>query len=99
VALDSPDGLIRSSDSPVVISFRPSEPLPEADLASLPGAVSVTHDGPRLVVTGNDDTVDAVMSLLARSDIRARGLRVVDATLDDAFLRITGDSTTAWGGS
>jgi ABC-2 type transport system ATP-binding protein len=63
--------------------------------------VSVIQDGPQLVITGNDDTVEAVMSLLVRTRIRAQGLRVVDATLDDAFLRITAndDSGTAREGS
>ena len=89
LALDTPDGLIRSSDSSVVISFRPSTPLPDAELESLPGAVSVMHEGPKLVIKGNDDTVDAVTSLLARDDVTAHELRVADATLDDAFLRIT----------
>jgi ABC-2 type transport system ATP-binding protein len=88
-ALDTPDGLIRTSDSPVVISFRPTTPLPDAELASLPGAVSVTREGARLVIRGTDETVDAVTSLLARDHVTARELRVVDATLDEAFLRIT----------
>jgi ABC-2 type transport system ATP-binding protein len=89
LALDTPDGLIRSSDSSVVISLRPSKPLSDAELESLPGAVSVMHEGAKLIITGTDDTVNAVTSLLAREHITAHELRVVDATLDDAFLRIT----------
>ncbi|MFE0156612.1 ABC transporter ATP-binding protein [Nonomuraea sp. NPDC059007] len=95
VALDSPDGLIRSSDSSVVMSFRPSKPLPEHELESLPGVVSVVHEGPKLVIKGTDDTVDAVTSLLAREHVTAHRLRVVEATLDDAFLRITAKTGTA----
>jgi ABC-2 type transport system ATP-binding protein len=89
VALDSPDGLISSSDSSVVISFRPSKPQPDAAVESLPGLASVTNEGPRLVIRGTDETVTAVMSLLASEDVTAEKLRVVDATLDDAFLSIT----------
>jgi ABC-2 type transport system ATP-binding protein len=42
-----------------------------------------------VTITGTDETVNAVISLLARRRITARGLRVVDATLDDAFLDLT----------
>ncbi|WP_249998997.1 ABC transporter ATP-binding protein [Actinoplanes sp. M2I2] len=89
VALDTPDALIKNSDSSVVISFRPSTPLPDAGLQSLPGAVSVTRDGAKVVIKGNDDTVQAVTSMIVRERITARQLRIVDATLDDAFLSIT----------
>ncbi len=88
-ALDTPDALIRNSDSPVVISFRPPNPLSDARLASLPGVVSVTREAAKVVIKGNDDTVDAVTSMIARERITAQELRIVDATLDDAFLRIT----------
>ncbi|MCM6779084.1 ABC transporter ATP-binding protein [Nocardia sp. CDC159] len=89
VALDTPDGLIRSSDSSVVISFRSSKPLSAAELERLPGAVSVVHEKPKLTIKGTDETVDAVMALLAREHITAHELRVVDATLNDAFLLLT----------
>jgi ABC-2 type transport system ATP-binding protein len=89
VALDTPDGLISSSDSSVVISFEPSKPLPDGAVQSLPGTASVNHDGARLVIRGTDETVHAVLALLAREDVTAHKLRVVDATLDDAFLSIT----------
>jgi ABC-2 type transport system ATP-binding protein len=89
VALDSPDGLISSSDSSVVISFQPSKPLADATVQSLPGMASVTNEGAKVVIKGTDETVQAVVSLLAREDVTAHKLRVVDATLDDAFLSIT----------
>ncbi|HLL67404.1 MAG TPA: ABC transporter ATP-binding protein [Micromonosporaceae bacterium] len=105
-ALDTPDALIRNSDSSVVISFRPSEPLLDARLESLPGAVSVAHQGAKVVIKGNDDTVNAVTSMIVRERITAQELRIVDATLDDAFLRIiakadarSDDSDTAQGES
>jgi ABC-2 type transport system ATP-binding protein len=88
-ALDTPDALVRSSDSAVVISFRPSAPLPEGRLEALPGTVSVAYDGATVIIKGNDDTVDAVTSLIAHERFTAHGLRIVDATLDDAFLSIT----------
>ena len=89
VALDSPEGLISSSDSSVVISFQPSRPLSDATVEALPGVSSATREGPRVVIKGTDETVDAVLSLLTRENVTAHKLRVVDATLDDAFLSIT----------
>ena len=95
VALDTPDALIRNSDGSVVISFRPLMPLTDAALESLPGAMSVGYEGAKVVIKGNDDTVNAVTSMIAGERITAQGLRIVDATLDDAFLRITGRAEAA----
>jgi ABC-2 type transport system ATP-binding protein len=88
-ALDTPAGLIGRSAASTVISFTPSAPLDERELAALPHAASVeTKDG-RVVVHGTDETVTAVTSLLARLGITASRLRVSETTLDDAFLDLT----------
>ncbi|MGH3392540.1 MAG: ABC transporter ATP-binding protein, partial [Actinomadura sp.] len=88
-ALDTPAGLVSRAASSTVISFAPSRPLDERDLAALPAAASVQQQGGRLVINGTDETVNAVITLLARERITARNLRVSDATLDDAFLDLT----------
>ncbi|MGW4892013.1 ABC transporter ATP-binding protein [Kitasatospora sp. NPDC004240] len=90
VASDTPAGLVGRSAGATVVSFRPSAPPAEADLAALPGLVSVVSDGGRLTLTGTDETVDAVLTLLARARITAHELRVTDATLEDAFIDLTG---------
>ncbi|MFB8087669.1 ABC transporter ATP-binding protein [Streptomyces sp. NPDC055992] len=90
VALDTPAGLVAGADGSTVISFTPSEPLPDAELAGLPGAVSYETRDARVVVHGTDETVNAVISLLARLRVTAHRLRVAEATLDDAFLDLTG---------
>ncbi|SHN47681.1 ABC transporter ATP-binding protein [Cryptosporangium aurantiacum] len=95
VALDTPAGLISRSESPIVISFRPQEPVADNELRDLPGASLVSTEGARVVINGNDATVEAVNSLIARKRIRATELRIVDATLDDAFLNITGKADDA----
>ncbi|MGC4944957.1 ABC transporter ATP-binding protein [Streptomyces sp. DT224] len=89
VALDTPAGLVAGADGSTVISFTPSEPLPEAELAGLPGAVSYETEGGRVVINGTDETVNAVISLLARLRVTAHRLRVSEASLDDAFLGLT----------
>ncbi|WP_406070721.1 ABC transporter ATP-binding protein [Streptomyces sp. NBC_01020] len=89
-ALDTPAGLIRRSSSSTVISFTPSQPLGDDELDALPGAASLQHRDGALVIEGTDETVNAVITLLARHHITAHQLRVTDATLDDAFLDLTG---------
>ncbi|MFB6988761.1 ABC transporter ATP-binding protein [Streptomyces sp. NPDC056178] len=89
VALDTPSGLISRAGSATVISFTPSQSLDDTELGLLPGAVSVEQNDGRIVINGNDETVNAVISLLARHRITAHQLRVTEATLDDAFLDLT----------
>ncbi|MFE9291388.1 ABC transporter ATP-binding protein [Streptomyces olivaceus] len=92
-ALDTPAGLIRRSAGATVISFTPSAPLDDTDLRALPGLVSADvsagrGDG-RVTLSGTDETVNAVITLLARTRVTAHQLRVTDTTLDDAFLDLT----------
>ncbi|MFC8571284.1 ABC transporter ATP-binding protein [Streptomyces sp. NPDC057245] len=96
-ALDTPAGLIRRSAGATVITFTPSAPLDDEDLRALPGLVSAEGsaadpagrgDG-RVTLTGTDETVNAVITLLARTRVTAHQLRVTDTTLDDAFLDLT----------
>ncbi|MFE2419463.1 ABC transporter ATP-binding protein [Streptomyces hokutonensis] len=88
-ALDTPDGLIRRSAGSTVISFTPSGPLDDGDLNALPALTSVARKDGRITLSGTDETVNAVITLLARGHITAHQLRVSDATLDDAFLDLT----------
>jgi len=89
-ALDTPRGLISRTAGSTIISFTPSAPLDDEELAALPALASVEHKEGRITLAGSDDTVTAVLSLLARHRITAHQLRVTDATLDDAFLDLTG---------
>ncbi|MET9864698.1 ABC transporter ATP-binding protein [Streptomyces sp. NPDC006129] len=88
-ALDTPAGLIRRSAGATVISFTPSAPLDDGELNELPALAGIENKDGRITLSGTDDTVDAVLSLLARRHITAHQLRVTDATLDDAFLDLT----------
>ncbi|MEU0586863.1 ABC transporter ATP-binding protein [Streptomyces sp. NPDC006132] len=88
-ALDTPAGLIRRSAGATVISFTPSAPLDDGDLNALPALASVEYRDGRVTLSGTDETVNAVITLLARARVTAHQLRVTDATLDDAFLDLT----------
>ncbi|WP_240654266.1 ABC transporter ATP-binding protein [Streptomyces sp. AcE210] len=89
-ALDTPAGLISRAAGSTVMSFTPSAPLDEEALRGLPALASVEHRDGRVTLGGTDETVNAVITLLARHHITAHQLRVSDATLDDAFLDLTG---------
>jgi ABC-2 type transport system ATP-binding protein len=89
-ALDTPRGLISRTAGATVMSFTPSAPV---NLEGSPGLVSVEEQERRITLRGTDETVTAVLSLLARHRVTALQLRVTDATLDDAFLDLTGAAT------
>ncbi|MFF4186478.1 ABC transporter ATP-binding protein [Streptomyces sp. NPDC001691] len=88
-ALDTPSGLIRRAAGSTVISFTPSAPLDGLALDALPQAAAVEEKHGRVTIHGTDETVNAVITLLARHHITAHQLRVSEATLDDAFLDLT----------
>lgn len=88
-ALGSPAELIGRSSSAVVVSFRPSGPLDLASLETLPGVVSARTAHEQVVVEGNDESVHAVLGLLGARGLVAERLRIVEATLDDAYLDLT----------
>jgi ABC-2 type transport system ATP-binding protein len=90
VALDTPAGLVSAVAAEQRIRFRPSVPVPDGLLADLPEVTSVRQVGPQLHVTGTGDVLQAVTSVLARHRIVAAELRVEQASLDDAFVALTG---------
>ncbi|MBZ2407662.1 ABC transporter ATP-binding protein [Streptomyces sp. L06] len=91
-ALDTPAGLVSRAAGAVVTTFTPSAPLPAADLAALPQLASHEERDGNVTLTGTDETVTALLALLARTGTTAHRLRIVEATLDDAFLDLTGET-------
>jgi len=97
-ALDTPAGLVARTDSAVVISFVPSEPVPLGGpdgVRRLPALTSVEQRGPGLVLTGPEELVDQVLADLAARGVKPGHLRITDATLDDAFLALTEPAESA----
>ena len=90
VALDTPAGLAERVQGGQRIQFRPSVLFDDGLLTSLPDVTSVIHRGDVVVVTGSDNALNAVTSALARHQIVARQLRVEQASLEDAFVALTG---------
>ncbi|TCO59912.1 ABC transporter ATP-binding protein [Actinocrispum wychmicini] len=90
VAIDSPAGLVSRVDATQRMRFKPSIPLDDKMLTDLPEVVSLTHNGPHVLITGTGNLVQAVASVLARNQILAEELRVDQSSLDDAFVALTG---------
>jgi ABC-2 type transport system ATP-binding protein len=90
VAIDTPAALAEQVQSEQRIQFRVAVPLDDSLLTSLPDVASVIHRGDVVVVTGNNNALNAVTSVLARNQIVAQQLRVEQASLEDAFVALTG---------
>ncbi|WP_037818111.1 MULTISPECIES: ABC transporter ATP-binding protein [unclassified Amycolatopsis] len=90
VATDTPAGLVGRVGGEQRIRFRPSAPVDPQALAGLPSVRKVERNGAHLVVTGGDGALQAVTSFLARTGVVAGDLRVEQASLDDAFVALTG---------
>ncbi|MEV6813820.1 ABC transporter ATP-binding protein [Micromonospora sp. NPDC051296] len=93
-ALDSPAGLVTSVTPEQRIRFRPSAPVDDRLFTDLPQVSSVTRNGSQVVVAGTGDVLHAVTSVLARNQIIVAELRLEQATLDDAFVELTGHRLT-----
>jgi ABC-2 type transport system ATP-binding protein len=91
-ALDTPAGLIAGVETEQRIRFRPSKPMDDSLLTSLPEVRRVRRHGSQLEVAGTGNLLHAVTSVLATNQIIAADLRIEQATLDDAFVQLTGHS-------
>jgi len=90
VALDTPAGLVSRVAAEQRIRFRPASALDDSVLSVLPEVTSVSRHGSQVLVTGTGNLLHAVSSVLARHGIVAADLRIEQASLDDAFVRLTG---------
>ncbi|MGN9789105.1 ABC transporter ATP-binding protein [Nonomuraea sp. ZG12] len=88
--VDTPTGLTERARIEQRIQFRPSRPMDDRLLTSLPDVSSVTRQGDLVIVNGNDNALNAVTTMLARNQIVAERLRVEQASLEDAFVQLTG---------
>ncbi|WP_219414558.1 ABC transporter ATP-binding protein [Pseudonocardia nigra] len=90
VALDTPAGLVAGAGGGQRLRFRPSHPFDHALLTALPEVEAVRRTGPHVEVTGTGQLLHAVTSALARHQVVPADLRMEQATLDDAFVALTG---------
>jgi ABC-2 type transport system ATP-binding protein len=90
VAIGTPAGLAQRACGGQRVRFVPSRAFPDCLLTELPEVRAVEQHGQQVVVTGAQDLVNAVILTLARVGITAGDVQVESATLEDAFLQLTG---------
>ena len=96
VALDTPQGLIRSLNAPYRLTLTTAHPLPEADVRGIPGALEVvqerTADGfvVRMRAQTAPSVTTALTTLAGRAGTDIIDLAVEPGTLEDVFLSVTG---------
>ncbi|HEV2639303.1 MAG TPA: ABC transporter ATP-binding protein [Actinocrinis sp.] len=90
VVVDTPAALAERAQVEQRIQFRPSAPFDDTLLSALPDVTGITRKGEMVLVTGNDNALNAITSVLARNQILAQHLRVEQASLEDAFVALTG---------
>ncbi|HEY7045595.1 MAG TPA: ABC transporter ATP-binding protein [Jatrophihabitantaceae bacterium] len=94
VAVDSPGGLVNRVNAEQRLRFYPSAELDDRLLTDLAQVTAVTRHDRQVLVTGTGDVLGAVTSVLARAGIVAEQLRIEQASLDDAFIALTGQETS-----
>jgi ABC-2 type transport system ATP-binding protein len=90
VALDTPAGLVDLVGAQYRVRFRPTAPLDEQSLATLPGVTSVTRHGTQVDVSGTGDFASTVTAELARRQVVVADLRIEGRSLDSAYVALTG---------
>ena len=91
IALDTPAGLVARARGGKTVRFVPSGPFDEALLTGLAEVTGVERDGRYIVVTGTGELVNAVVLALHAAGVDARDVRLDEASLEDAFVRLTGE--------
>lgn len=90
VATGTPADVAAQASGGMRVRFRPSRPFDDTVLVRLPEVRAVERQGLQVVVTGTADVVSAVVLALDAVGVRAQDVRTEAATLDDAFIALTG---------
>jgi ABC-2 type transport system ATP-binding protein len=90
VAAGTPEQLAHDADAGQRMHFVPSKPFDDRLLTELPEVSGLERHGRRVRVTGTGDLVSAVIQALAAAGVTAHDIEVTSATLEDAFLTLTG---------
>ncbi len=90
VAIDSPAALAEQAGGGKRVRFVPSGPFDDRLLTELPEVTSLERQGHHVLVNGAGDLVNALILTLATAGVTANDLEVVSATLEDAFVKLTG---------
>ena len=90
VALGTPTALAEQAVGGKRVRFVRSQPFDDRLLTDLPGVTSLERQGRHVLVDGTGELVNAVILTLARAGVSANEVEVQSATLEDAFVKLTG---------
>jgi ABC-2 type transport system ATP-binding protein len=90
IAIDSPRRLAEHAGGGKQVRFIPSRPFPDQLLTELPEVKSVVRQGQHVIVSGSGELVNAVILTLTAAEVTPRDVQLKTATLEDAFVRLTG---------
>jgi ABC-2 type transport system ATP-binding protein len=90
VANGSPAGLAERAGGGKRVRFVSSGPFDDQLLTDLPEVKGVERHGRHMVVSGSGELVSAVILALASAGLTASDVQMESATLEDAFVRLTG---------
>ena len=90
VAIDTPEGLAGRAGVDKRVRFAPSKSFDDRLLTGVPEVSKVERDGGHVIVTGSGDLANAVILTLAAVGVTAGGLHLDTASLEDAFVALTG---------
>lgn len=95
VAVETPANLIKQAGFEHTLRFYPSVPVADDVFGDLPDVTGVRHNGKQLTITGTGDVVYSVVLTLAQRDVVAQDLQIEQASLEDAYLMLTGSVTSS----
>ena len=90
IAEETPAGLIALAGLAQRVRFRVDPPFDPSVLDRVPEVTAVQVGGEQVTVTGTGDLLQSVSAALVRAGVVATETRLERATLDDAFLALTG---------
>jgi ABC-2 type transport system ATP-binding protein len=90
IALDTPVGLAEKVAGGKQVRFIPSKPFDDQLLKALPEVKTLGHEGRHVRVVGSGQLVNAIILTLAQNGIQALDVQMDTATLEDAFVKLTG---------
>jgi ABC-2 type transport system ATP-binding protein len=90
VASGTPAALAEQAGGGKRVRFVPSGPFDDRLLTDLPEVISLERPGHHVLVNGAGDLVNSVILTLSRVGVAASEVEVQSATLEDAFVKLTG---------
>jgi ABC-2 type transport system ATP-binding protein len=90
VALETPGGMAARARAGKTVRFLPSAPFDDRLLTALPEVTKVEREGQHVTVTGTGELVNVVILALAAAGVTARDVQLDSSSLEDAFVKLTG---------